>query len=214
MINTRIKLEYTYSDNAAKNVKQKAQRDILNAVESSPAMRKEIARVFHMANRRIQNIEKSGCISPAVRALDRNNGQFSKFAMSGHSWETLKVEYGRCISFLQQPTSTAKGCREWEKQSSQQLGLTNDEWYHMREDFIMAYNSGSDNILGKIPYTELMQEIYKRAEIIISQRMENHSRQIADALQREINSQAERIANNVGESVEDIISRLTSGKKL
>lgn len=77
----------------------KIKKEILQAVESSPEYRKEIARVFQMANRRIQNIEQSGQLSPAVQALNKGDIKgFTKFSMRG-DWNTLKIEYGKAISF-------------------------------------------------------------------------------------------------------------------
>ena len=88
-------------------------KQILTAVESRGYLRKEIARVFQQANRRIQNVEKSGIVSPAVVALNKGNiTGFTKFSMR-HSWEDLKIEYSKAVSFLRQPTSTATGTREY-----------------------------------------------------------------------------------------------------
>lgn len=48
-------------------------KEIINAIESSSSLRKEIAKVFQQANRRIQNIEKNGVVSPAVVALNKGD---------------------------------------------------------------------------------------------------------------------------------------------
>ena len=48
----------------------KYNKDILNSVESAKELRKEINRVFHAANRRLQNIENSGVFSPAANAVN------------------------------------------------------------------------------------------------------------------------------------------------
>ena len=45
-------------------------KQIMDAIESRGYLRKEIARVFQQANRRIQNVEKTGLVSPAVVALN------------------------------------------------------------------------------------------------------------------------------------------------
>ena len=75
-------------------------QDILQSLKSSPALRAEIRRVFQMANRRIQNIESKELVSPAVMALNKGDIQgFTKFSMKG-SWEELKAEYGKAVSFL------------------------------------------------------------------------------------------------------------------
>ena len=62
-------------------------KDVITAIEQSPELRKEIARVFQQASRRIQNVENSGIVSPAVVALNKGdiNG-FTKFSMK-HSWD-------------------------------------------------------------------------------------------------------------------------------
>ena len=60
-------MKITFSAKVKKHLnKAKLSKDIMNSMKASPAMRKEIRRVFQMANRRIQNIENSGILSPAV----------------------------------------------------------------------------------------------------------------------------------------------------
>ena len=53
--------------------KARIKKEIINAVESSPSLRKQISKVFQQANRRIQNIEKNGVVSPAVVALNKGD---------------------------------------------------------------------------------------------------------------------------------------------
>ena len=73
----------------------KLKKEILQAVESSPEYRKEIARVFQMANCRIQNIEKSGQFSPAVQALNKGDiTGFTKFSMQGDCVPTPANQHG------------------------------------------------------------------------------------------------------------------------
>ena len=85
-------------------------QDIIQSVESSKELRKEVRRVFQQANRRIQNIESKGILSPAVTALNKGDIKgFSKFSVSGKSWDEIKTEYAKAVSFLRQPTSTATG---------------------------------------------------------------------------------------------------------
>ena len=42
-------------------------------------------------------------------------------------WNTLKIEYGKAISFLRQPTSTAQGARpggiDWVKENKEDAGI-------------------------------------------------------------------------------------------
>lgn len=107
-------------------------RDILQTGEITKEIRKEIQRVFHAANRRIQNIENSGVYSTAYEALkstfdDRANlTKFAKFSLSGKTIEEIKIEYAKAVSFLQKPTSTSSGARQHEKYLQKQLGL--NDW--------------------------------------------------------------------------------------
>lgn len=112
-------------------------KQILTAVESRGYLRKEIARVFQQANRRIQNVEKSGIISPAVVALNKGNiTRFTKFSMR-HSWEDLKIEYSKAVSFLRQPTSTATGAREYAEHLKKSYDL-DDKSFALMQDKLMG----------------------------------------------------------------------------
>ena len=103
-------------------------KDVITAIEQSPELRKEIARVFQQANRRIQNVENSGIVSPAVVALNKGDIKgFSKFSMK-HSWDELKIEYSKAISFLQQPTSTASGTKAYARHLKTTYNLTYKEF--------------------------------------------------------------------------------------
>lgn len=128
-----FKIKFTKSVFGATQ-RAKIKKEILQAVESSPEYRKEIARVFQMANRRIQNIEQSGQLSPAVQALNKGDVKgFTKFSMKG-DWNTLKIEYGKAISFLRQPTSTAQGARQYGQHMQRMYDLTPDEYNLMARE--------------------------------------------------------------------------------
>lgn len=93
-----FKIKFTKSVFGATQ-RAKIKKEILQAVESSPEYRKEIARVFQMANRRIQNIESKGLLSPAVQALNKGDIKgFTKFSMRG-DWNTLKLSTARQFRF-------------------------------------------------------------------------------------------------------------------
>lgn len=103
--------------------------EIINADVSNKETRKEIQRIFHTANRRLQNIENAGVYSPAAKAvlnqLDGYRG-FSKFSMQNKEWNEIKMEYAMAVEFLRKPTSTATGARQLQKQVQKDLGL--NEW--------------------------------------------------------------------------------------
>lgn len=180
----------------------KIKKEILQAVESSPEYRKEIARVFQMANRRIQNIEQSGQLSPAVQALNKGDVKgFTKFSMRG-DWNTLKIEYGKAISFLRQPTSTAQGARQYGQHLQRMYDLTPDEYNLMARNLQGKLNSVSDSDFVErylMRYKDFTGEMEQSASDISTQ-IESEAQSISRAIDAEI----ERQANEVAEAMEDM----------
>lgn len=180
----------------------KIKKEILQAVESSPEYRKEIARVFQMANRRIQNIEQSGQLSPAVQALNKGDVKgFTKFSMRG-DWNTLKIEYGKAISFLRQPTSTAQGARQYGQHLQRMYDLTPDEYNLMARNLQGKLNSVSDSDFVErylMRYKDFTGEMEQSASDISTQ-IESEAQSISRAIDAEI----ERQANEVADAMEDM----------
>lgn len=180
----------------------KIKKEILQAVESSPEYRKEIARVFQMANRRIQNIEQSGQLSPAVQALNKGDVKgFTKFSMKG-DWNTLKIEYGKAISFLRQPTSTAQGARQYGQHLQRMYDLTPDEYNLIARNLQGKLNSVSDRDFVErylMRYKDFTGEMEQSASDISTQ-IESEAQSISRAIDAEI----ERQANEVADAMEDM----------
>ncbi|UWI18708.1 MAG: hypothetical protein [Bacteriophage sp.] len=180
----------------------KIKKEILQAVESSPEYRKEIARVFQMTNRRIQNIEQSGQLSPAVQALNKGDVKgFTKFSMKG-DWNTLKIEYGKAISFLRQPTSTAQGARQYGQHLQRMYDLTPDEYNLMARNLQGKLNSVSDSDFVErylMRYKDFTGEMEQSASDISTQ-IESEAQSISRAIDAEI----ERQANEVADAMEDM----------
>lgn len=184
----------------------KIKREILQAVESSPEYRKEIARVFQMANRRIQNIEQSGQLSPAVEALKKGDIKgFTKFSMRGN-WTTLKIEYGKAISFLRQPTSTARGARQYGQHLQRVYDLTPDEYNLMVRNLQGKLNSISDNDFVErylMRYKDFTGEMEQCASDIGTQ-IESEAQSISRAIDAEIDRQANEVADQMDDMQSDI----------
>ena len=195
--------KYTFEKNVSKSLKQSVSKEIIKAVEGSPEMRKEIRRVFQIANRRIQNIEKSGVFSPAVASLGKGDVQgYSKFSVKGfgnigESWSQLKKEYGKAIAFLQQPTSTAQGAKAFEKQVQEQLNIPKEVWQEVRDSILEGYNTTSGELLSALPYATFIQEIYDRSTVTASNEIEKEAIEVSNQLQEDINKQAQEISNQV-----------------
>ena len=184
----------------------KIKKEILQAVESSPEYRKEIARVFQMANRRIQNIEASGQLSPAVQALNKGDIKgFTKFSMKG-DWNTLKIEYGKAISFLRQPTSTAQGARQYGQHLQRMYDLTPDEYNLMARNLQGKLNSVSDSDFVErylMRYKDFTGEMEQSASDISTQ-IESEAQSISRAIDAEIERQANEVADQMEDMKNDI----------
>ena len=184
----------------------KIKKEILQAVESSPEYRKEIARVFQMANRRIQNIEQSGQLSPAVQALNKGDIKgFTKFSMKG-DWNTLKIEYGKAISFLRQPTSTAQGARQYGQHLQRMYDLTPDEYNLMARNLQGKLNSVSDRDFVErylMRYKDFTGEMEQSASDISTQ-IESEAQSISQAIDAEIERQANEVADQMEDMQNDI----------
>lgn len=195
-----FKIEFTKSVFGATQ-RTKIKKEILQAVESSPEYKKEISRVFQMANRRIQNIEASGQLSPAVQALNKGDIQgFTKFSMRG-DWNTLKIEYGKAISFLRQPTSTAQGARQYGQYLQRMYDMTPDEYNLMARNLQGKLSSVSDSDFVErylMRYKDFTGEMEQSAQDISTQ-IESE----AESVSRVIDAEIERKANEVADAMED-----------
>lgn len=205
-----FKIKFTKSVFGATQ-RAKIKKEILQAVESSPEYRKEIERVFQMANRRIQNIEQSGQLSPAVQALNKGDIKgFTKFSMKG-DWNTLKIEYGKAISFLRQPTSTAQGARQYGQHLQRMYDLTPDEYNLMARNLQGKLNSVSDSDFVErylMRYKDFTGEMEQSASDISIQ-IESEAQSISRAIDAEIERQANEVAD-VMEDMQNNIERILS----
>lgn len=166
-------------------------KQIMDAIESRGYLRKEIARVFQQANRRIQNVENSGFVSPAVVALNKGDiKRFTKFSMK-HDWNDLKIEYSKAISFLQQPTSTASGTREYSNHLKKSYKLNDKEFKLMQ-----------DKLMGKIASVsdERFLEQYLMQYKDFTGELEQESRDVSD----QIEDDAVKIENALDAAIEQI----------
>ena len=189
-------------------------KEIITAVESDPQLRKEIAKVFQQANRRIQNVENSGIISPAVTALNKGDIKgFSKFSMK-HDWNDLKIEYSKAVAFLQQPTSTATGTKEYGAHLKRTYQLTDDEFSLMQNKLMGKIASVSDEKFLEqylLQYKDFTGELEQESKDV-SDQIEDDAIKIADSLQDEINEKAraieeeqERLSGLLDDTLEKIL---------
>ena len=106
--------------------------DLVGVAKGTPDLKKQMTKIFQKANRRIQNVRKAGLSSPAVQQLISERGErgYTYFTGKGldprspTDWEQLKYEYGRAISFLNNPTSSATGARQYINYYKNELGIS------------------------------------------------------------------------------------------
>lgn len=172
-------------------------KQIMDAIESRGYLRKEISRVFQQANRRIQNVERTGLVSPAVVALNKGDIKgFTKFSMK-QDWNDLKIEYSKAVSFLQQPTSTASGTREYSNHLKQSYDLNDKEFKLMQ-----------DKLMGKIASVsdERFLEQYLMQYKDFTGELEQESRDVSD----QIEDDAVRIENALDDAIDQIAHSRTA----
>lgn len=186
-------IQRIYSNSTMRYIKQGVKKEIMTATESSPEFRNEIAKVFQRANRRIQNIEKSGLISPAVTALGKGSIKgYTKFSMRNSDWNSLKVEYAKAVSFLKQPTSTATGTREYDRHLMKAYDLTEDEFNLMAKKLNDKLTSISDEEFVErylMRYKDFTGELEQQAADVSSQ-IESSAVSIQNALDKSLEEQA------------------------
>lgn len=177
-----------------KTSREKLHKEIMQEQKENKAFRKEIARVFQVANRRIQNIKNSGLYSPAVAALNKGYvDNFTKFSMR-HDWEDLKIEYGKAIAFLRQPTSLVSGLRQYNEHLRATYDLTEDEFNLMSRSLHGKVNSISDSRFVEkylMRYKDFTGELEQEAKSLSGQ-IESESVEIRDAIDREVEEELEK----------------------
>ena len=178
-------------------------KEIEESVESSPALRKAVRRVFQIANRRIQNIENAGLISPAVIALNKGNVDgFSKFSISAAGdWPNVKEEYARACAFLARKTSTASGSREYKDFIQQDLNLENDDAFFESMYHTIAQNIAEDRAADYSywSYSDAVRAVNDSTNDEIND-IESNSEEYADDIQNQINNAAQSIKNAINGS--------------
>lgn len=203
-----------FSSGVLKSIKQQVKQEILQAAESSPELRKEIARAFQMANRRIQNIENQGLLSPAVAALGKGDiTGYTKFSMA-NDWETLKIEYAKAISFLRQPTSSARGTTQYNRHLQKVYDLTPDEFNLMAQSLNNRLTSLSDSDFVErylMRYKDFTGEL-EQAATDISGQIESEAESIKRALEQELEESAENAAIEIEDEFKSI-QRIIDGFK-
>lgn len=181
--------------------------EILSALQGDKGMRKEISRVFQQANRRIQNIEKSGIVSPSLIALNKGDIKgFTKFSMR-NDWNTLKMEYAKAVSFLQQPTSTATGAKEYSRHIRETYNLSDKEFKLMQDNLMNKISSVSDERFLEqylLQYKDFTGELETEARDVSSM-IESDAKQLVEAIDKQFDYAAEQGEDAINDVLDEIM---------
>ena len=176
--------------------------DLVGVNKGTGDIKKQMLKTFQKANRRIQNVRNAGLSSPAVQQLISERGERGYTYFSGSKldpknptdWEQLKYEYGRAIAFLNNPTSSARGARQYINYYKNELGIsfegankiiglaTQPEISENGEINIFNYSNILENIKS-----DVMQEQKSNLDSVDSYGNELEEK-IIHALETEINS--------------------------
>lgn len=179
-----------------KYTRYQIKQGLIQSVNSSKEMREEMRMIFQRANRRIQNIEAKGYLSPALEALHLQEGHgYTVFSMKADTWATLKTRYLKAVEFLRQPTSTAMGAHDYEKHLQHNYDLTDEEMGYMK-DHIRGKMQSVDEVefveRYLMRYKDFTGELETTAKDIADQ-IEQDAMATADQLEAALDSEAAKI---------------------
>lgn len=161
----------------------------------------EMDRTFQRANRRIQNLNAAGIVSPALNGIDGYTGnpldgsQYTKFTRSGHDWEFNKMQYGKAIAFLNQPTSTVRGYKAYENYVMEKAQLPKNifQKYSGRLiDLLMSYGNNHGNVF---PYRDSAKQEDDEERMDVSAQMEADAMDAEDDIQMQFDSELDDLLN-------------------
>lgn len=193
-----------FSTSVIKSINKPLNQDITNAVIGSRGLKTLVNKVLQQANRRIQNIENAGLASPAVKAVysERGKKNYTYFSTSGlnpnnpNDWEVIKYEYGRAMSFLNNPTSTATGARQYIKYQATQLNDIPFESANKIVDIATEPtidNYGNVNIFS---YGEIL-DTFKNDVMTTENEMERNGERYAENLEQQLRNVISTISTSL-----------------
>lgn len=192
-----------FSKSVIKAINKPFSEMIRAAALGSPELKREINKTLQQANRRIQNVQKAGLASPAVKAVIAEKGKrdYTYFSIANLDltnyidWEQAKYEYGRALSFLNNPTSTATGARQYISYQARELNnipfmSANKIVDLATEPTIDEY--GNVNIFS---YGSILER-FKSDVSIVKDSMKENAVELAQELESKLQAEINRLANS------------------
>ena len=199
-----------FSPSVIKAINKILNENIVNAVLGSPDLKKEINKTLQQANRRIQNIENAGLASPAVKAViaERGKKDYTYFSVANLDasnpidWEQMKYEYGRAMSFLNNPTSTATGARQYIRYQARELNNIPFESANKIVDLATSPTIDEYGNVNIFSYGTILDR-YKNDIQMIGDNMKQNAKDYAQQLEDVLMSEIAKIANGKNDTFLD-----------
>ncbi len=199
-----------FSPSVIKAINKILNENIVNAVLGSPDLKKEINKTLQQANRRIQNIENAGLASPAVKAViaERGKKDYTYFSVANLDasnpidWEQMKYEYGRAMSFLNNPTSTATGARQYIRYQARELNNIPFESANKIVDLATSPTIDEYGNVNIFSYGTILDR-YKNDIQMIGDDMKQNAKDYAQQLEDVLMSEIAKIANGKNDTFLD-----------
>lgn len=96
-------------------------KEFKNDVANDKEFRKEVSRIFSIANKRINSLDNNKLNSLAINVLHEKN--IDKFSLRGLNESEVYTKYAQALSFLNNPTSLVSGAKEYIDYESEKTGL-------------------------------------------------------------------------------------------
>lgn len=192
-----------FSNSVIKAINKPFSEMIRAAALGSPTLKREINKTLQQANRRIQNIQNAGLASPAVKAViaERGKKNYTYFTIANldltnyTDWEMAKYEYGRALSFLNNPTSTATGARQYISYQAREL---NNIPFMSANKIVDLATSPTIDEYGNVnifSYGSILER-FKSDVSIVKDSMKENAEDLAQELESKLQAEINRLANS------------------
>lgn len=199
-------------------INEELRDNIRMSIVGNADFKKEVLRVLQQANRRAQNIEKSGVVSPAYQSLVLEGRQgYSKFKISGldinneTQWQQVKYEYSKALEYLYNPTSSATGAKQYINSLSKKynkpidfisnvLRQSTDTQFKGNEIPLLNYRSMIDNFM-----TDSKNELNN---------MNSNAQALADEMEQNVKNATEQVVKEIEQTTEQIMESFKNAFKI
>lgn len=207
-----------FTKSVTSSINKEMRDDIRKSIIGSKEMAKEIKRVLQQANRRAQNIEQSGAVSPAYQSLVLEGREgYSKFSITGlnieneSQWENAKYEYSKAIEYLNNPTSSSTGAKQYLNYISKKYKLHPE----IANNILLQATSTqfSNNQIPLLNYRGMI-DLYVHDSKDVSKDMSQNAEQLAQSLEKQVNETTNAIVDVFNEAAEEITNNIDNAFKI